>query len=126
MRRRTLLAAAATALAAPAVAQRTPVLRFVPQANLTSLDPIWTTATVTTNHAYYVYDTLFSADAKSVPKPQMAEGHQVSEDGRTFTVRLRPGLQFHDGTPVRAADCAASQCGCRERNRPQSVLSGVR
>ncbi len=61
MRRRTFLASAATtALAAPAVAQpgKTATLRFIPQANLTSLDPIWTTATVTNNHGYYVYDTL--------------------------------------------------------------------
>ena len=53
MRRRTFLKAAVlTPLAAPAIAQPSKVatLRFIPQANLTSLDPIWTTATVTNNH----------------------------------------------------------------------------
>ena len=112
IRRRTLFAAGLASvpglLATPALAQRTPVLRFVPQANLSSLDPIWTTATVTTNHAYYVYDTLYAIDAKAVPRPQMAEGHEVSSDGRAWTFRLRPGLMFHDGTPVRSMDCAAS------------------
>ena len=61
MRRRTFLRTAATLpLAAPALAQpaKTATLRFIPQANLTSLDPIWTTATVTNNHGYYVYDTI--------------------------------------------------------------------
>ena len=108
MRRRTFLAGSAAALAAPALAQRTPVLRFVPQANLTSLDPIWTTATVTTNHAYYVYDVLYATGADGTPRPQMADGHTVSDDGRAWTFRLRDGLSFHDGTPVLARDCAAS------------------
>ena len=129
MHRRTLLAAslapAALSLSRPAVAQRTPVLRFVPQANLTSLDPIWTTATVTTNHAYYVYDTLYSADAKSQPKPQMAEGHTVSDDGRAWTFRLRPGLQFHDGTPVRATDCAASIARWAKRDTFGQIVDKV-
>jgi peptide/nickel transport system substrate-binding protein len=108
MRRRTLITGAVALLATPAIAQRTPVLRFVPQANLSSLDPIWTTATVTTNHAYYVYDVLYATGADLKPRPQMAEGHRVSEDGRAWTFTLRPGLVFHDGTPVRSRDCAAS------------------
>ena len=84
------------------------VLRYVPQANLASLDPVWTTATVTSNHGYYVYDTLFAQDAQGAFQPQMAEGHSVSADGLTWRITLREGLTFHDGTPVRGVDCAAS------------------
>ena len=80
----------------------------MPQANLTSLDPIWTTAAVTENHAYAVYDTLYAVNSKLEPKPQMAEGHTVSDDGRTYLIKLRDGLKFHNGEPVRAQDCAAS------------------
>lgn len=111
MRRRNFLRLAAVApLAAPAIAQpsHTGTLRFIPQSNLTSLDPIWTTATVTNNHGYYVYDTLYSAGADMRPRPQMAAGHTVSDDGRVWHIRLRDGLTFHDGTPVRGIDCAAS------------------
>jgi peptide/nickel transport system substrate-binding protein len=115
MRRRTFLQTAAasafaTPLAAPAIAQpaKTPTLRFVPQANLTALDPIFTTAIVTANHAYYVYDMLYSSAMDGQPRPQMAEGHEVSADGRTWRIRLREGLTFHDNTPVRAVDCVAS------------------
>src|SRR5215212_6864887 len=119
MRRRTILKAAALApltapaippLSAPAIAQplKVSTLRFIPQANLTSLDPVWTTATVTNNHGYYVYDTLYSAGPDMRPRPQMAEGREVSDDGRTWRIRLRPGLRFHDNTPVRAVDCNVS------------------
>jgi peptide/nickel transport system substrate-binding protein len=86
----------------------TRVLRFVPQANLTVLDPIFTTAAVTVNHGWMVYDTLFGVDAKLQAKPQMAEGYSVSDDGRTYLIRLRDGLKWHDGEPVRAQDCAPS------------------
>ncbi len=117
MKRRTILrtagAAPLAALARPALGQsaqalRAQTLRFVPQADLSSLDPIWTTATVTGNHGYYVYDTLYSADDKLRPQPQMAAGHEVSADGRIWRIYLRDGLRFHDGTPVLARDCVAS------------------
>ena len=73
---------------------------MVPQANLTSLDPLWTTAAVTENHGWTVFDTLFGLTDDLQVRPQMAEGHQVSDDGRTWTIRLRDGLRFHDGEPV--------------------------
>ena len=111
--RRTLAQSAVAgtlSLAMPAIAQpaRASTLRFIPQANLTALDPIWTTATVTTNHGYYVFDTLYSVDGQMRPQPQMAAGHDVSADGRVWRIRLRDGLRFHDGTPVRSVDCVAS------------------
>ncbi len=126
--RRSLFAAgAAGMLAAPVVAQNTraATLRFVPQANLSVLDPIFTTATVTGNHGYYVYDTLYGVDAHLSPKPQMVEGHETSADGLTWTFRLREGLRFHDGSPVRSADCIASVARWCAREPIGQLLASV-
>jgi peptide/nickel transport system substrate-binding protein len=107
MKRRTLLLSA-LALPLPARAARTTELRFVPGTPLTVLDPVYSTANATINHGYYVFDTLYAVDSGFRPHPQMAEGHDVSDDGLTWTIRLREGLRFHDGEPVRAVDCVAS------------------
>ena len=112
MQRRTFLAGAAAALATPlarpALAANTKTLIFVPQANLTSLDPVWTTATVTRNFALMVYENLYGRDETFNPQPQMVEGHVIDDDGKRWTMNLRDGLVFHDGTPVLARDCLAS------------------
>ncbi len=109
MKRRDFIGAALGAsLAAPAVAQKTKPLIFVPQANLTSLDPVWTTATVTRNFALMVYETLYGRDQAFRPGPQMVAGHVISDDGKRWTMTLRDGLVWHDGEKVLARDCVAS------------------
>lgn len=94
--------------ASPAVAQIRSTLRFVPVLDINGLDPIWTTSIAVRTHGYLVYDTLFGTDAARQVRPQMAEGFETSSDGCTTTIRLRPGLTFHDGMPVLARDCVAS------------------
>jgi peptide/nickel transport system substrate-binding protein len=83
-------------------------LRFIAQADLRSLDPIWTTAYITRNHGYMVYDTLFALDKDFKVQPQMVDTWKLSDDKLTYTFTLRDGLKFHDGQPVRPADCIAS------------------
>jgi peptide/nickel transport system substrate-binding protein len=110
MLRRTFLAGLTGAVAAPRIglgADRQ-VLRFVPQTDLTILDPIWTTAYVTRNHGYLVYDTLYGLDENFAARPQMVEGHTSENDGKLWQLTLRDGLKFHDGTPVLARDVIAS------------------
>jgi peptide/nickel transport system substrate-binding protein len=103
-------AAAAATLGAPSVrAQRNEqVLRFVAQAALRVLDPIWTTAYITRNHGYLVYDTLFGTDENFQIKPQMVDQTVVSSDGMKYTFALRDGLRWHDGKPVLSEDCVES------------------
>ena len=108
--RRVLLTGTAAALARPALAQPSSarVIRFIPQADLAVLDPTWTTAYVTRNHGFMVFDTLFGMDSQYRPSPQMLAGFNTEEDGKLWTLGLRAGLKFHDDTPVRAQDCVAS------------------
>jgi peptide/nickel transport system substrate-binding protein len=109
VRRRGFLGAAG-ALAAPSLvrAEATRVLKFIPQSDVTVLDPIFTTAYVTRNHGYLVFDTLFGQDGNYRPTLQMLEAAVTENDGRQWRLTLRQGLMFHDGTPVLARDCVAS------------------
>ena len=111
MRRRDLLTTAGIALAAPRLvrAESTRRLTFVPSgAGLVPLDTTWSGARVTRIHAAMVFDTLYGMDETLTLHPQMVEGHAIDQDGTVWTLRLRPGLTFHDGTPVLARDAEAS------------------
>jgi peptide/nickel transport system substrate-binding protein len=110
MNRRQMLGSAAALLAAPslALAQAARPFRFVPQADLSGMDPIITTRQVVRNGAFLVWDMLYGIGADFAPKPQMCEGHVVENDGKTWTFTLRQGLKFHDNEPVRALDAVAS------------------
>ena len=110
MRRRNFLAASAAGLALPAAvrAQSASTLRFIPQIDLAFLDPHWTTAYVTRNHSYLVFDTLFGQDGDFNYTHQMLAGHVVENDGKLWKLTLRDGLFWHDGERVLARDCVAS------------------
>jgi peptide/nickel transport system substrate-binding protein len=80
--------------------QGTRLPRFIPQADLVVLDPIWTTAYVTRNHGFMVFDTLYGQDGSYKASPQMVGGHVVEKDGRLRTLTLhdalsRPRLSIH-------------------------------
>jgi peptide/nickel transport system substrate-binding protein len=114
-RRKFIAGAGATAVATATLAPtRAPAqksggtLRFVAQADLKILDPVWTTAYITRNHSYLVYDTLFGTDEKLQVRPQMVDKHSVSKDGMKYTFTLRDGLKWHGGQAVVAEDCAES------------------
>lgn len=108
--RRRLLSGAAAALAAPSLvrAESTRVLAFVPQADLASVDPVWTAVYVTRNHGYMVYNTLYGQDSAYRATPQMVTGASVERDGHEWRLTLRDGLKFHYGETVLARDCVAS------------------
>ena len=117
MRRRTILKSGAIAGAAlasgaglsrPAIAQPARVLKFIPHANLANPDPVWTTSAVAFNHGNLVWDRLYALTEKLEARPQMVGSDEVSPDGLTWRIRLRDGLMFTDGEPVRSIDCITS------------------
>lgn len=116
MRRRDVLKGMAAApfaagtLAAPALGQNLDArtLRVIQGYSLSSIDPVWTTASASNDLAYLVYDQLFGMDADFNMQLQMAESWSSEDDARTHIITLRDGLKFHDGEPVRANDCVAS------------------
>ncbi len=79
----------------------------VMHSDLRVIDPGITTAYITRDHGYMVYDTLLATDSNFKIQPQMADW-KVSDDKLTYTFTLRDGLKWHDGTPVTAEDCVAS------------------
>lgn len=110
MKRRTFMAATAASLALPSIAraQKANTLKLIPQIDLAFLDPHWTTAFITRNHGFMVFDTLYGMDENFNPTPQMVEGHTIENDGKLWKLKLRDGLMWHDGEKVTARDAVAS------------------
>ncbi len=111
---------AGLALAGGALSAET--IRAVKHSALRVLDPIMTTAYMSRNHGYMIFDTLYALDADLVPQPQMVASHEVSADGLTYRFTLRDGLKFHDGSPVTGDDVAASIARWGERDGMGQVL----
>jgi peptide/nickel transport system substrate-binding protein len=110
IKRRTLIASATTALFAPSISKGADAapLKFIPQSDLTILDPVITTVYTARNHGFMVFDTLFGMNSQYRMEPQMLQGFSVEEDGKVWILTLRDGLLWHDGEKVLARDCVAS------------------
>jgi peptide/nickel transport system substrate-binding protein len=120
-----LAAAMAGLLLAAAPAARAQTITAVMHSGIRVLDPVITTALITRDHAYMIYDTLLATDENNKTHPQMADRWEVSPDGKSYTFFLRPGLKWHDGAPVTAEDCVASIKRWAERDTMGQVMAAL-
>ncbi|MBI1773712.1 MAG: ABC transporter substrate-binding protein [Proteobacteria bacterium] len=95
---------AAAVLAPMEAAAQQKVLKVVPMSEPKVLDMHQSAVNPTSMHVAMVYDTLFTVDADLIARPQMVGNYTVSADKLKYTFTLRPGLKFHDGTPVTSKD----------------------
>ena len=92
------------------------VLKVVLAVDMRGIDPVFNTGAYAAYHGYLVYDQLFALDSDGKPQPQMVDSWQVSDNRKAWMFRLRSGLKFHDGSPVRAADAIASILRWKDRD----------
>jgi peptide/nickel transport system substrate-binding protein len=101
------------------------VLRVVPQAEPQVFDPHQSGVNATQENAALIYDTLFSWDADMAPRPQMVDTWNKSDDGLLYTFTLRPGLKFHDLTPVTSRDVVATLRRLLVRDTQNQILASL-
>ena len=66
-------------------------------ANPPSLDPQSVNSNIVGGIGIHVYESLFAMDENYEPTPVLAESYEVSDDGMTYTIKLRQGVKFHNG-----------------------------
>src|SRR5262245_37668548 len=103
---------ALTCAASPAYAQETPrsggVLKAAMIGEPPSLDLHWTTAVITQQITWHIYETLFTYDKNFAPIPMLAQSYTMTDGGRRYTITLRKGVKFHNGKEMTSADVVAS------------------
>ena len=108
----TLVALALLTTAPAATAQEQPRMGGVLKAGMIgeapTLDLHATTAVITQQITWHIYETLFTYDKNMSPIPMLAEGHAVGDNGRRYTITLRKGVRFHNGKEMTSADVVPS------------------
>lgn len=82
-----------------------------------TIDWMYTGATATRDIGWHIFEGLFALDKDFKIKPMLADDYTISEDKKTYTIKLRDGLTFHDGNDVTSEDVVESI------NRWQTVSS---
>jgi peptide/nickel transport system substrate-binding protein len=63
-----------------------------------------------------MFESLYTRDEGANPKPELAEGVDISADGMTYTFKLRGGVKFHNGKTLTSADAKACDGALRARS----------
>ena len=68
------------------------------------MNPLTTTDSTSMNVLRHIYQGMMYLDAEDNAVPGVAESYEVSEDGMTYTFKLKEGLTWSNGEPVTSAD----------------------
>lgn len=94
--------------------------------NFTTLDPYDANDTLSQAVAKSFYQGLFGLDKEMKLKNVLAESYTVSDDGLTYTVKLREGIKFQDGTDFNAAAVKANLTGPAIRRIILNAITCIR
>ncbi len=74
-----------------------------------TLDPMASTADLVGIVTQHIFETLYTFDKEWKTTPLLAESlPEISADGKTYTIKLRAGIKFHDGSDMASDDVVAS------------------
>ena len=93
--------------------------------DITTLDPAQSFEFAGSDLSRNVYGKLINFDPADLSKgyqPDLAESWTVSEDGKTITFKMRPGVKFHSGNPVTAKDAVFSLRRAVKLNRTPAFI----
>jgi peptide/nickel transport system substrate-binding protein len=88
-----------------------------------SLDPFHQAADTRTRLSVLMYQGLFYEGPTGVAVPMLATGYEVTEDGLEYTISLRQGVKFHDGSDMTAEDVAYSYNYIRDEKNGSPAAS---
>jgi hypothetical protein len=91
-----------------------------------TLDLHATTAVITQQITWHIYETLYTYDKNQNPIPMLAESHTVGDNGRRYTITLRKGVRFHNGKEMTSADVVPSlQHWAKLGTTPKAIWKNV-
>jgi len=94
----------------------------IPQDIEDSLDPHKAVAAGTKEVLFNVYEGLVKPDSSGNLNPAIASEYAISEDGKSYTFKLREGVKFHDGTILTAEDVKYSIERCADDSAGEPLI----